>query len=471
MLSKSDFMKFLQCKKYLWLYKHRKDLLEEVSEKQQAIFDQGFTVEEYAMKLFPEANAQLIARAPYAGKPNQLYARADLVVHVPDTDQIDIYEVKSSSGVHPEHLPDLAFQKIAFTAAGYQVNKTYMIHLNGEYVRQGSIDPHELLTIADITEDVEEMVEQITPLIPEALADMALRAEPQVRIVKQCNNPYTCPFISYCWEQAQIPEYSVYDLTGVREKTLVELLDRGVMRVEDIPADIKLTNAQAAQVKTAQTQKPLINKTKVKAALKKLKYPLYFFDYEAVNPAIPLWDGTRPYQQVCFQYSLHVQRQPDAPLEHCEFLASGQENPVNALLAQLRHDIADDQGSVIVWYKSFEMTRNQEMAEMFPQYREFLESVNARVFDFYEIFKKLYYVDPGFHGSCSIKDVLPALVPELSYQNLDDIREGGMASLRWLQGNFGVGLEEVEKEKIRWNLLRYCERDTEAMVRVLEALR
>jgi hypothetical protein len=320
-----------------------------------------------------------------------------------------------------------------------------------------------------------------------------------VKIVKQCSSPYECPFIPYCWPQAGIPETnSIYDLTRINESTLVELLDRGIMRIEDIPDDIELGKEQAAQVQTAKTQQPIIDRAGIKKALKKLQYPLYFLDYETVGPAIPLWDSTRSYQQVCFQYSLHVLREPPkkgakGKLEHYEYLAEGGDsrraanivaaaprNPVPGLLKQLKHDIADDQGSVIVWYKSFEMTRNQEMAEMYPEYRDFLESVNGRIYDLRDIFKDLLYVHPDFRGSTSIKAVLPALVPELSYDNLEDIREGTMAGLRWLQLNFGgsdlteaerVQGTDEERTRVRQNLLNYCERDTLAMVRVMDVVR
>lgn len=509
MLSKSDFMKFLQCEKYLWLYKNRRDLLpEEVSEQQQAIFDQGFAVEDYAARLLPGARAQLVARAPWKAAGGgavgggsaqaMLYARADLVTHDEDSDTYDIYEVKSTTQVKPEHLPDLAFQKLAFQQAGYKIGKTAIVHLNNEYVRRGEIDARELLIIEDVTLDVDEMVKEIEPMIAEAISAMKKNAEPQVRIVKQCNNPYECPFIPYCWPQAHIPETnSVYDLTRISESLLVELLDRGIMRIEDMPEDIKLGKEQAAQVKVAKTGKPIIKKEKIRAALAALQYPLYFLDYETVNPAIPLWDGTRPYQQVCFQYSLHVLREPPkkgakGKLEHFEYLAEGGDsrraagvvaaaprNPVPGLLKQLKQDIAEDGGSVIVWYKSFEMGRNQEMAEMYPEYRDFLESVNGRVYDLRDIFKDLLYVHPDFRGSTSIKAVLPALVPELSYENLDDIREGTMAGLRWLQINFGAagstgvdraGGTDEERARVRQNLLKYCERDTLAMVRVMGVL-
>lgn len=528
MLSKSDFMKFLQCEKYVWLYKHRKDLLEEVTEQQQAIFNLGFTVEEYAQKLFPGANMQMEvrgawkgapnvgtpsqgvspARAPWKGAPNagapsqgvskagtsnarasssnnanHLYARADIVTYNPKTKTYDIYEVKAATDIKPEYLPDVAFQKITFEAAGYKVGKTFLVHVNNEYVRSGEIEPEKFLTVEDITDDVNATVPEVMQLIPEALADIARQKEPQVRIVRQCTTPYACPFIPYCWSQAKIPENSVYALTRIREKTLIELLDRGVMDIKDIPDDIALQPSQVAAVKVARTGKAIIKKAKIKEALSELTYPLYFLDYETVMPAVPMWDGTKPYQQVCFQYSLHVMREASkgksskAKLEHYEYLASGRDNPMPALLAQLREVIADDGGSVIVWNKSFEMARNREMGEMFPEYADFLESVNGRVYDLMEIFKKRLYVHPEFHGSCSIKKVLPALVPELSYEDLEDIREGTMAGIRWLEVEHGSGgatgaeVDEVARERVRErvrrNLLKYCERDTEAMVRVM----
>ncbi len=472
-------MKFLQCEKYVWLYKERKDLLEEVSEVQQAIFDQGYEVEEYAQRLFPKGEFQMDVKAAFGGKANQLYARADIVLGDSKKKTYDIYEVKGATMIKPEYLYDLAFQKIAFEAGGYTVGKTCLVHVNNEYVRKGEVEPEKFLTVEDVTEEINELVPEVEGLIPHALAGILRREEPEVRIVKQCKRPYTCPFISYCWDQAKIPDYSVYNLTRIGEKTLLELLDRGVLALKDIPDDVELSVAQAAQVKVAQTGKPVIQKAKIKKALGALAYPLYFLDYETVNTGVPLWDGIKPYQQVCFQYSLHVVREAPkgksskAKLEHFEYLASGQDNPMPGLLAQLRKDIADDGGSVIVWYKSFEMGRNSEMAELYPEYREFLESVNERVYDLMDIFKKQYYVHPGFRGSCSIKKVLPALLPELSYENLEDIREGSMAGLRWLEVEFGEGLkgeerERVqERERVRGNLLKYCERDTLAMVGVM----
>jgi len=499
MLSKSDYLKYLQCLKYVWLYKHRRDLLIEVTENQQAIFDQGFEVENYAQQLFPNGtnvpksrhynpfmNADLTrtlikkntpvifqptAIADLNGKPRQLFARADIIKLNPETRCYDMYEIKSTTEPKEQHLHDLCFQKITFEKAEYKIGKTFLIHLNPEYVRNGAIDPTKLLTITDLTEEIRNLAAETEATIPQALATQALPKEPYVRIIKQCTNPYPCPFIPYCWPQAKIPEYSIYNLTRITEKQLTQLLDLNILKIKDIPKNFPLNKAQASQLKAEKTGKPIINRKQIAAELAKLKYPLYFLDYETVMPAIPLWDGTHPYQQVCFQYSLHIQQSPKSPIEHYEYLAKDRQNPMPELLKQLHNEIPDKGGTVIVWNKSFEMGRNKEMAALYPEYKKFLEGVNARVYDLIDIFKKYgWYVDPGFHGSASLKSVLPTLIPELSHKNLEDIQEGNLAGLRWLQITFKT-VPDKEKTKIRQNLLKYCERDTLAMVRILEEIR
>ena len=510
MLTKSDYNKFLQCVKYLWLNKYRKDLAEEYSEQQQAIFTQGYEVEDYAHLLFPPgietaqdlfeserdtiklmANKtpviyQATAVADYLGEKRFLLVRADIIVYNGKTKSYDLYEVKSTTKSKPEHLPDIAFQKLTFAKAGYPMGKTYLIHLNNEYERNGKIEPQKLLTIEDLTEIIDTIIPQIEAEIPKALAILKQKNEPEVRIIKQCGNPYECPFIPYCWEQAKIPEYSVYDLAGIHEKTLLQLLDKEIIQIKKIPDDIELTKAQTTQVEAEKKGAPIINKKQIDKILNALKYPLYFLDYETVAPAIPFWDGTNPYQQVCFQYSLHVLKNPGAPLQHYEFLSDGSQNPMPKLLEQMKRDFASHtdpeniKGTVIVWYKPFETSRNKEMAKTFPQYKKFLESVNRHVFDLMEIFKKLYYVHPGTHGSNSIKSVLPVLVPELSYKNLE-IGEGGLASLKWLQMNFPkpapagadaavAPLTSAQKYQTRRALLTYCGQDTLAMVKILAAI-
>jgi hypothetical protein len=205
----------------------------------------------------------------------------------------------------------------------------------------------------------------------------------------------------------------------------------------------------------------------IKKELAKLKYPLYFLDYETYGPAIPSFDGTRPYQNTPFQYSLLIQEKPGAPIRENEFLARTYENPVPALLAQLKQEIGP-KGSVIVWNASFEMGCNDEMARMEPSYAKFLKEVNDRVFDLMLIFKfrNQLYTKSEFQKSASLKKVLPVLCPELSYESLA-IQEGGEASASWpiLTSD---QIPESERAKLAQDMLEYCKRDTHAMVCILE---
>jgi hypothetical protein len=238
-----------------------------------------------------------------------------------------------------------------------------------------------------------------------------------------------------------------------------------------VPDDFELTENQKNQVLAAKLGQPIIHDGEIKNELAKLKFPLYFLDYETISTAIPMFDGTKPYQQVCFQYSLHVLNKPEDGEEemiHREFLAKEEDgNPVPKLLKQLAEDIGPT-GNVIVWNQSFEMSRNKEMGEMYPEYKKFLLDVNERVYDLMEIFSKQLHVHPEFLGKTSIKYVLPVLVPELSYKNLE-IQNGGMACLRWYE-MVAKEMPKEDAEAIYKNLLIYCGLDTLALYKIYEHL-
>lgn len=454
--------------------------------QKQSIFDQGYEVEAYAQKLFKDGvttNDDIFKAARETKElvrngtttifqataiAGELLIRADIFQFNAATDSWDIYEVKSSTELKKDvHLPDICFQKIVFERAGYKIGRTYLILVNNKYVRHGEVNSNELLTILDVTPEVEGLRSVVEADIPIALAVLKEDGEPQVRIVKQCAKPYECPFIPYCW--VSIPDYSVYDLKRIGEYKLQGLLDMGIMEIQNIPDDYPLSETQKNQVAVAKLQQPMIDKEGIASTLAGLAYPIYFLDYETYSSAIPLFDGISPYQQICFQYSCHVLRSEGAELEHYEFLASGQNNPMSVLAEKLKQVINTDDGTVIVWNKSFEMSRNDEIGKMYPEHKAFMDSVNSRVFDLMEIFSKQYYVHPNFYGSHSIKNVLPVLVPELSYKSLG-IQEGGAASLSWYQMNFG-NIDESGRKKNYNDLLEYCGLDSLAMVRIYQKLR
>jgi hypothetical protein len=486
-LTKSSYLKFLQCPKALWLYKFRPELKpKETDPALQRRFDEGYYVESFAYQLFPGGvNAEedddlaktisnttrLLQEKPpaifqAAVSSGGLFCKSDIIVYNAKSKKWDIYEVKSSTGVKDVHLPDLAFQKLCFEQAGVAIGRTYLVHINNEYVRQGEIAPDQLLTITNITWEVDELLPDTRLNIKDAQKVYALKAEPQARILKQCSSPYECDFIEYCWKD--VPPESIYDLAGkLSEENISLLLDQGIIKLKDIP-EAMVTSARARRhYQAVKTDQIHIDKQAIKEELSQLKYPLYFLDYETFSPAVPLFDGWRPYQPITFQYSLHVQTAPGAPLVHHSFLAKEWQDPSEALAKELRKVIGK-KGSVIVWNMSFEKARNSELGERCPEYEAFFNSLNERIVDLMLVFKKGYYVHRGFEGSASLKCVLPVLVPKLSYEELN-ISEGGTASESWRE-MIDPETTKAESNAIYNDLLQYCELDTKAMVEILGKL-
>ena len=487
MLTKSDFVKFIQCPKFLWLYKHRKDLLpEEVDKNLQRIFDEGYEVETYAYKLFPEGvSAQLngfkesISRTkelmeektPVVFQPTvsgeELFCRADIIKLNEDGESWDIYEVKSATAVKDINIHDLSFQKICFEDCGFKIRKIHIIFLNNQYVRQGEIEPEKLFKIEDITEQVEYITEQVEPEIEQALNITKGKDEPDIRILKQCNTPYECTFLDYCWEN--IPKNSIYSIAGgLTEAKLNMLLDEGVLEIKDIPEGIVTSTAGLRHYHAEKHNKIHIELENIKEEIEQLEYPLYFLDYETFAPGIPLFDGYRPWQRMVFQYSLHIQEKPGGEIRHHAYLAKDWEDPSSGLAADLKKRIGS-KGSVVVWCAWFEKGCNTEMGQRYPEYTSFFGDLNERAFDLMQIFKKGYYVHKDFHGSASLKKVLPVLIPGLSYQDLN-IQEGMTASNSW-RDMIDEKTDKDIKEKIYNDLLKYCALDTLAMVDILAKVR
>jgi hypothetical protein len=482
-LTKSDYLKFLIHPAYLWLQKHDKDRLPPFDDATQAIIDAGNEIEEYARALFPDgvlvkslfaesvretegyvrSGATVIFQAAVL-TDRRLYAKADVLAKNPDGSW-DLIEVKSATRDKPEYVHDLAFQKNAFEISGYEIRRTRLLHINSQYVRRGAIEPDKLFIGVDLTARVDTAVGRTRRGIEEALDIIAL---------PEC--PSDGPAGVHDWWgwrdvyrylHPDLPADSIYNLARLDLLQLRELTKLGVERLEDIPASFELKPAQAAQLEALRAGEPVIHPVRIARSLQRLRFPLYFLDYETVGGGIPPYDGVRPYQQVPFQYSLHILREADAELEHREFLATGKDNPAPTLLKQLGEDIGQ-QGSVVVWNKSFEMGVNTAMGQLYPEYRDFLHDVNRRVYDLMEIFSKADYNDAGFMGSASLKKVLPVIVPQLTYSELE-IQEGNTAALRWRQAASG-SLSEAEAHKVFAALRTYCGQDTLAMVRIYEFL-
>lgn len=485
-LSKSDFLKYQCCPSYLWLWKYKKEVVP--IDEEEAInrrLEQGNEVEEYARKLFTDAvlvetkgrqakqeteklvegGAKTIFQATVFTDTG-LLAMADVILFDDATQSWTLYEVKSTNSVKPEHVYDVAFQRIAFETAGYKIGKVGVIHLNKEYVRRTTIEPSNLLVQTDITEKVEKILPTIKQQVQDALELIKRKDEPKGCSCRLKAKSGHCPTFHYL--NPDIPEYSVFNISRIGGKNLALLIDGDIHNVHDVPDDIKLSVPQRNQVEVAKTKQPIIDKKAITELLGELEYPLYFLDYETVSTALPLFDGCTPFQQIPFQYSLHVLSQPDAELEHYDYLSEDYKKaPMPELLAKLSSQIGD-KGSVLVWYKVFEKGRNSEMAKAYPEYADFLEDVNERIFDLMDVFSKQHFVHHQFNGSSSIKHVLPVLVPEFSYKEMD-IQNGAIASIRWYDAvSSNVNAEQAKKTYE--SLLKYCCLDTLAMVKIYEYL-
>jgi len=484
-LTKSNYQRGRQCPKLLWISINDKDRVPKPDEATQYRFDIGNDVGDYAKKCFPKGievdpayppqkNADktkdlLRLRKPLfeAGFENEgLYARVDVLIPV-GTDMWDIIEVKSASKVKNINIHDVAFQKYVCEKAGLKINRCQLMILNTEYVKQGKIDQNLLLKLEDVTELADDYIKEIPELIEKMLQVINLPECPKIKIGHQCQKiegeQYECPMIEECW--SFLPSNSIFDLYYARGRDW-ELFERNILDLKDIPDDYRLNANQQIQKNCAKTGKIHIDLKGITEFLNSLEYPLYYLDFETIFPGIPLYDGTSPYQQVPFQFSLHIQSE-DGSVEHHEFLAEGQKDPRPAFLAKLK-SLLGESGTIIAFNQSFEIDKLRQCAKEFPEYQEWFDNILPRFTDLIVPFKSFYWHKADQHGSNSLKKVLPAVTGK-GYSGLT-ISEGQNASIAFISMNFSE-MSKEQKIQTRKDLLKYCELDTEGMVWIIEELR
>ncbi len=467
-LSKSSFLQFLKCPQEFWLEAHQPLLsAEPITLEHEHFRQQGYAVESYVKQLAQfQTDDEKFVDFQRTFQTSDLIARSDIVVTDRRTNEIDIYEVKSSSSVKDEYYDDVAFQRLAAERAGFKVRNVFVITMNSEYVRRGEIDPEQLFIIHDLTEAVELRMPGTADQV--WLAFEYLKTFPVAALADYCTDrKLDCRFLKLHF--AELPPHTVFDLVYLKHEKRRELLRGGVIDVVDIPDQFPLSEKQKIQVQVARSGQPLIDRDAIAKRLESLKYPLHFLDYETFQYAIPQFDGVRPFQQMVFQYSLHTIDAPGAEPRHSEYLSHGGEEPAREVAEHLYRDMGSDFGTVLVWYESFEKSRNEEIAEMYPEYAEFFNSINDQTVDLMKVFSDGLYVDPEFKGRTSIKKVLPVLAPDLDYKQLG-IGEGMTATIMWYRAAKWESLSDDERKKIFADLLEYCELDTWAMVRIFYEL-
>lgn len=464
-LTKTDFIQYLNCPKSLWLLKHDPDKYPhgKFSLFMQKIVREGYQVEKFVQEYFDEKKRSVSFQRVFE-TDDGLYARADAIEQTSDG-QTFLYEVKSSTSVKTtpinNHLKDACFQKITAERAGQKIDKVFIVHLNGNYSRNGAIEPEKLLKFVDVTNGVADIYSETVDEIDLALA--LVRQRQIDRGVCPCLNKSRANHCdTFSIFNPNIPKHSIYSLPRLSAKMRADLVARQLFDLRDLPKDCELTSIQRLVAQAAKNGKPQINPTEIKSFLSKFEFPLHFFDYETYASSIPIVDGIGPHRQFPVQYSLHILEQ-DGSLTHLEFLERHACLPID-LIENMQNDIGSV-GSIVSWHASFEKTRNTELAVDFPDKADFLLSLNKRMVDLEDVFKTSY-VDVEFDGSTSIKKVLPVVCPNLDYSDLI-VQDGSSAMEAWERM---IHSDSKESSKIASELLRYCKRDTFAMVEIYRFL-
>ena len=484
LLSKSSFIRGVQCEKHLYLYKNHYKEMDQLSDMQKAIFKRGTDVGKLAQQLFQNGidaspktqfeydKAVKLTKELLDKKQKVIYEAsfnfsdvlsvADIVVN--EKSGLKVYEVKSSTSISETYIRDAALQYWVISSCGYKIRDFSITYINNQYVRKDKLDINELF----VTESVLKLILPLQKWVEENVIQfkkvLGKKVIPIIDIGEHCYDPYTCGFYEYC--RKHIPENSIFDLSGIHLNKKYDLYRQGIIKLEDIPDDANLSKNAKLQLDIYKSKKDLIDKKAIKEFLSNLNYPIYFMDFETFQPAVPMFDNSKPYMQIPFQYSLHYKKSKKSKIDHFEFLAETGDDPRIKFIENLLRDTKNE-GDILTYNKSFEVLRLKEIAEAFPKYKKEIEERIDRVKDLMIPFQKKYYYSYKMQGSYSIKYVLPALIPELSYEDLE-INEGGLASIAFESLFYETDLMRIAD--IRDNLLEYCKLDTYAMVKLLEKL-
>jgi predicted RecB family nuclease len=479
LLSKSRFTSGLQCHKRLYLECYNRDVADEVTDQQQAIFDAGTDVGALARNLYPggvlisedylnhegavASTTAVLSRSHVppiyeaAFLHDGVRIRADILAPAGDG-QFDLLEVKSTSKVKEEHIYDIGIQLYVLRGSGIAVRRACLCHLNTDYVYEGGdYKLGRLFRVEDVTKECLARQSGIPSLLAAMRLALTEAAPPDVRTGRHCTRPYTCQFYGHCHEDQT--EHHVSQLPRIREELLDSLEAAGIEDIRDIPAGFPGLNPLQRRVRDCVIGDRVHLDTALPTELRQLTHPIHFLDFETFNPALPLYRGTRPYQVIPFQWSLHTLNE-DGNLRHNEFLHDGAGDPRRAFAESLLSALGDE-GPILV-YSGFEASRLRELSFLYPELSARLDALlNGRIVDLLQLVRAHSY-HPAFHGSFSMKSVLPALIPHLGYDDLA-INDGTLAAMAYaemLQPETGP----ERRSEIRTNLLAYCERDTLAEV-------
>jgi predicted RecB family nuclease len=482
-ISKSKFVAGVQCLKRLYWQVHEPELAAGPDASDQAIMEQGREVGLLARQMFPggvevdrfdgveqaiRTTRELIANpevpAIFEGtfENGGVLVRVDVLQRRRDG-RWRLLEVKSTTDLKEHHLDDVAIQARVVARSGLDLAASCLMHVNRNYVFQsGSIDVRQFFRIRNLTRRVKRLQPKLAFQLRAEFTVLNMLKVPDLPPGSHCTEPVTCEFFDRC--NPPRPDDHVGYLPRIQASAVEELEEIGVDSIRDIPDDFSLNERQRRACTCVQTGEPWFG-PELKKELSELRYPLYFVDFETVNPAIPRFPGMRPYDQTPFQWSVHVLRQPGAEPEHHEFLAADTTDPRHEFIDSLC-SVLGKSGSILV-YSTFESQRLSELAAWLPEFAGRIKKIERRLWDLLPVVRNHVY-HPRFAGSFSLKRVLPALVPDMTYAGME-VADGTDAGLAWESLTRG-GLDQAERDRIKKALLDYCGQDTLAMIRLLETL-
>lgn len=478
-LSKTKYLAGIQCHERLWLEVYSPDTASPIEAGTRRRLDQGIQVGELAKQQFPkgvqiQAGHENISGALKETKDeigkasvvildaafsfDDILVRTD-IIRRNGSDSWDIIEVKSSTRVKDEHIPDVAIQACVLQGAGLRINKTFLMHVNNECVFP---DLSNLFCMEEVTDQVLDLLPEIPQEIDEFRRTLELDEEPDIPIGRHCETPRTCPFYDHCW--SWLPQNSIFTIPRLRWPVKEGLLEKNAVSVNDLPPDLRLNTNQKRYVKSVKERKALVDWDSIAEELGQLRHPLYFLDFETDNPAIPRFGGMHPYEHFPFQYSCHMMDRSGS-LVYKEYLHESESDPRKPLLESLVSDIGDT-GSIITYNVSFERRILNGLLTWFPEDADKLESMIERLWDLLPIFQR-YYIDYQFQGSNTLKNVLPVLVPTMTYEDLT-VTDGTQAQVAW---NEMIHLPSgIQKGNLIKELKRYCRQDSLGMVEIYRRL-
>lgn len=480
-ISKSKFLSGRQCPKLLWTQYNNKAVIPPADAGQEFIFATGHVVGDRAKALYPDgieidcsgpggrpdipatvAETALPLRKPLfeaSFLADGRYVRVDILVPAAD-EAWDLIEVKSSTKVKDINLWDVAYQHDCLTRAGVKLDRLYLMHLDNTYVRQGAIDPEALFHAQDVTAEALSFAPQVPPLFDQ-FSQVIAGGDPQTPIGPHCRDPYTCAMVPLCW--AGLPENHVTEMYYGGKKAF-SWMTSGWTTIDQVPAD-QLSPRQLVQQRAVKNGAAHFDAPAVRRWLDRLTHPLWHLDFETMNPAVPLFQGTRPYQRISFQFSLHVQDSPGAEPRHIEYLATDDVDPRPGLLEGLK--AIGPAGTVLAFNMGFENGVLAELGRDFPPYQAMTGDLADRLMDLADPFRNFDAYHPDQRGRYSLKNVLPAWT-DLGYQGME-IADGQAASRGFFEAVFGSGT--ADKDGTLSALKEYCALDTLAMVELLGVLR